>query len=171
MTLSRKKDCKQVFNAYFFFKSFLVSQGLAEYKVDTNIPPRGGSCDVTPKTGEGLDTIFTFSCSGWQDEHQPLTYEMFYSHPNKSLEHPVSSLNGVLFFFGPSLESYRAILPMGKEENNYSVNVAVIIRDAYGEYVDKNLQIQVKPVFNTDDAVDRRNLGFLNDFNINVTVV
>lgn len=126
-------------------KLFSASQGLAEYNIVTNIPPNGGSCDVTPKTGEELDTIFTFSCSGWQDEHQPLTYEMFYSHPNKSEEDPVSPLSGVLFFFGPSLESYRAILPMGKEENNYSVNVAVIIKDAYGEYVDKNLRIQVKP--------------------------
>jgi len=122
----------------------LASQGLAEYNIVTNIPPNGGSCDVTPKTGEELDTIFTFSCSGWQDEHQPLTYEMFYSHPNKSEGGPVSPLNGVLFFFGPSLESHRVILPMGKKENDYSVNVAVIIKDAYGEYVDKNLRIQVK---------------------------
>lgn len=126
---------------------FLVSQGLAEYNLVTNIPPKGGSCDVTPKTGEELDTIFTFSCSGWQDEHQPLTYEMFYSHPNKSEEYPVSPLNEVLFFFGPSLESHRAILPTGKKENNYSVNVTIVIRDAYGEYVDKKLRIQVKLAF------------------------
>lgn len=120
---------------------------MAEYNLVTNIPPKGGSCDVTPKTGEELDTIFTFSCGGWQDEHQPLTYEMFYSHPNKSEEYPVSPLNGVLFFFGPSLESHRAILPTGKKENNYSVNVTIVIRDAYGEYVDKKLRIQVKPAF------------------------
>lgn len=126
---------------------FLVSQGLAEYNLVTNIPPKGGSCDVTPKTGEELDTIFTFSCGGWQDEYQPLTYEMFYSHPNKSEEYPVSPLNGVLFFFGPSLESHRAILPTGKKENNYSVHVTIVIRDAYGEYVDKKLRIQVKPAF------------------------
>ena len=74
---------------------------------------------------------------------------MFYSHPNKSEEDPVSPLNRVLFFFGPSLESHRAILPMGKKENNYSVNVAVIIMDAYGEYVDKTLRIQVKPALVT----------------------
>ena len=72
---------------------------------------------------------------------------MFYSHPNKSEEHPVPPLNAVLFFFGPSLESHRAVLPMGKKENNYYVNVTVVIRDAYGEYVDKNLRIQVKPTF------------------------
>lgn len=120
---------------------------MAEYNLVTNIPPKGGSCDVTPKTGEELDTIFTFSCSGWQDDHQPLTYEMFYSHPNKSEEYPVSPLNEVLFFFGPSLESHRAILPTGKKENNYSVNVTIVIRDAYGEYVDKKLRIQVKPAF------------------------
>lgn len=120
---------------------------MAEYNLVTNIPPKGGSCDVTPNTGEELDTIFTFSCSGWQDEHQPLTYEMFYSHPNKSEEYPVSPLNGVLFFFGPSLESHRAILPTGKKENNYSVNVTIVIRDAYGEYVDKKLRIQVKLAF------------------------
>ena len=130
-------------------KLFLASQGLAEYSIFTNIPPKGGSCDVTPKTGEELDTIFTFWCSGWQDEHQPLTYEMFYSHPNKSEDDQVSPLNGALFFFGPSLESHRAIFPMGNKENNYSVNVAVIIRDAYGEYMDKNLRIQVKPALVT----------------------
>lgn len=74
---------------------------------------------------------------------------MFYSHPNKSEEDPVSSVNGVLFFFGPSLASHRAILPVGKKENNYSVNVAVIIRDAYGEFVGENLRIEVTPAFGT----------------------
>ena len=135
---------------------FSATQGLAEYNIVTNIPPKGGMCDVTPKTGEELDTIFTFSCSGWQDEHQPLTYEMFYSHLNKSEEDPVSSLNGVLFFFGPSLASHRAILPVGKKENNYSVNVVVIIRDAYGEVVGKNLWIQVKRALVTLKANEAR---------------
>lgn len=140
---------KKAVNKILTHSSFLIvaTQGLVEYNIATNIPPKGGSCDVSPKTGEELDTVFTFSCSGWRDEHQPLTFEMFYSHPNISEEDPVSHVSGELFFFGPSLENHGTILPMGKKENNYFVNVAVIIRDAYGEDVDKTLRIQVKPAF------------------------
>ena len=106
------------------------------------MPPTGGKCYVTPNAGEELDTIFTFSCSEWQDEHQPLTYEMFFSHPNETLE-PSSYQNSVLFFYGPSLVSHKAIFPVGKKNNDYFINIVVRIRDAYGEFVEKLLRIQV----------------------------
>ena len=127
----------------FSFNLFLASQGIAEYNINTNIPPKGGTCDVRPGAGEELETIFTFSCSGWHDEHQPLSYEMFYSHPIAS-KVPGSFQNGVPFFFGPSLETgYKAVFPVGKKEDDYFINIVVIIRDAYGEFVDKTFQIQV----------------------------
>ena len=104
------------------------------------MPPKSGKCYVTPKAGEELDTIFTFSCSGWQDEHQPLTYEMFFSRPTSE---PSSHQNSVLFFFGPSLATHKAIFPVGKKKDDYFINIAVRIRDAYGEFVEEKLQIQV----------------------------
>lgn len=66
---------------------------------------------------------------------------MFYFYLNKSEEYLVFFLNGVLFFFGFLLESYRVIFLIGKKENNYFVNVIIVIRDVYGEYVDKKFWI------------------------------
>ena len=106
------------------------------------MPPKGGKCYVVPNAGEELDTIFNFSCSGWNDEHQPLNYEMFFSHPTETLE-PSSHQNSVLFFFGPSLASHKAIFPVGKKKDDYFINIAVRIRDAYGEFVEEKLRIQV----------------------------
>lgn len=121
---------------------FSETQGLAEYHVITNQPPKGGQCDVTPKTGKELDTSFTFWCSGWQDEHEPLTYEMFYSHPRDSKD-PGSSQNGVLFFFGPSLTKSAFLFPAGNEEDDHFIDILVIIKDAHGESAEDKLQIKV----------------------------
>lgn len=125
-------------------KSYTLSevQGFAEYSIQTNNPPKDGSCEVKPITGEELKTRFRFSCSGWQDEHEPLTYEMFYSYPRDSKD-PSSSQNGVLFFLGPSVESAEILFPAGKEEDRHLIDIVVKIKDAYGEFVQDNLTIKV----------------------------
>ena len=71
---------------------------------------------------------------------------MFYSHPGESKE-PGSPQNGVLFFFSPSLAGHKAMLPVGKKEDDYLVNVVMVIKDAYGEFTDKMLRIQVLLLF------------------------
>lgn len=124
------------------FNLFSGAQGFAEYNIITNQPPKGGTCDVTPKTGEELETRFSFSCSGWQDEHEPLNYEMFYSHPRDSKD-PSSAENGVLFFYGPSLTKAEFLFPAGKEGDGHIIEVMVTIKDAYGEAVENKLQIKV----------------------------
>lgn len=131
------------FRLHKFCFLFSEAQGFAEYNIITNQPPTGGTCDVTPKTGEELETRFTFSCSGWQDEHEPLTYEMFFSHPSDSNKDPGSSPNGVLFFFGPSLAKAEFSFTAGKEEEDRLIEIVVVIKDAYGESVENKLQIQV----------------------------
>ena len=71
---------------------------------------------------------------------------MFYSHPAESKE-PGYSQNGVMFFFGPSLAGHKAMLPAGKQEDDFFINVVVVIKDAYGEFADKVLRIQVLLLF------------------------
>lgn len=48
--------------------------GFASYERKANSKPINGTCDVTPKTGHALNTTFKITCSGWQDEDQPLLY-------------------------------------------------------------------------------------------------
>ena len=40
-----------------------------------------GSCDVNPKNGSAVVDEFTITCSGWQDDHQPLSY-VYYTVQN-----------------------------------------------------------------------------------------
>lgn len=67
---------------------------------------------------------------------------MFYSYPRDSKD-PSSSQNGVLFFFGPSVESAEILFPAGKEEDRHLIDIVVKIKDAYGEFVQDNLTIKV----------------------------
>lgn len=39
-----------------------ITTGTSSYVFTTNVPPQGGSCDVTPSEGTALKTEFTITC-------------------------------------------------------------------------------------------------------------
>ncbi|GFR76000.1 polycystic kidney disease and receptor for egg jelly-related protein [Elysia marginata] len=41
----------------------------ASTSIFPDLPPYGGTCDVTPKSGRAVDTMFKFSFPGWKDEY------------------------------------------------------------------------------------------------------
>ena len=78
---------------------------------------------------------------------------MFFSHPADA-KVPGSSQNGELFFFGPSLVHQEKLLPVGKDEDDYVVNVVVLIKDAYGEFSKKALSVKVLLSFSGEKQWD-----------------
>ena len=65
----------------FTLASFLPSPGSASalsLTISVNSPPILGNFAISPETGIELSTLFTFSCSQWQDENLPLQYQFSY---------------------------------------------------------------------------------------------
>ena len=67
---------------------------------------------------------------------------MFITHPAEG-KVPGSPRNGELVFFGPSLQGQEVLLPVGKDEARYFINVVVLIKDAFGEFSKITLPVQV----------------------------
>lgn len=40
-----------------------------------NLPPKGGTCTISPKSGLAMNTSFTIACKDWSDVDLPLTYK------------------------------------------------------------------------------------------------
>ena len=45
---------------------------------DTNTAPENGTCSATPINGEAMYTYFKFTCLGWNDKDQPLSYHFMF---------------------------------------------------------------------------------------------
>lgn len=95
----------------------------ASIDVVTNEIPRPGVITVVPSAGMALDTDFTFAAISWADPDLPLTFTFAFSD-----------------VFGTSLTLQsqsqlsfgRSQLPMGDENNNYRLRVAVVVYDSIG---------------------------------------
>ena len=106
----------------------------AEYSVRTDMPPRGGSCVVSPSEGVVIETQFQISCADWTDEDSPLWYEFFLSHP----------VHGpLLLFYGWMPDSVGLFLPAGLKENDFNVDLFVKITDVLGSHRTVPLQAKV----------------------------
>ena len=105
-----------------------------------NEPPKGGSCSVSPSIGTSLDTSFQFSCADWKDSDQPLTYEFFYK-----------SKSGKPESLGVGLKADRNVtLPPGSEENNFSLDLSVIISDSLK--ATESFEMKVKVRYNSGSS-------------------
>jgi len=52
-------------------------QGMSFLDLELNTAPTGGSCTVSPLSGVSTKTLFTVSCTGWNDVNGILTYQFF----------------------------------------------------------------------------------------------
>lgn len=103
------------------------------YKFDTNSLPFGGTCDVDKRQGEALKTLFTFKCSGWNDEDKPLNYKFLH---NSSDGTEITLQSGYA-------SKASATLPVGDEKQHYTVQVLVIITDFLGSSVWTAISVKV----------------------------
>ncbi|XP_070548690.1 polycystin-1-like protein 2 isoform X2 [Ptychodera flava] len=115
-----------------------------EFAFTTNLPPYGGNCILSPKTGYALDTKFVISCSSWYDEgdlaDRPdddvyASTELTYSFFTMSQGSPTRTL----IQNGNRTQTGGNLFGLG--------NLTVIARvsDKYGEYIEQNFFVQVMP--------------------------
>jgi len=80
-----------------------------------------GNCTITPEVGTVIADTFMMSCSGWQDQHLPLTYEFYLKQ------------DGVKAPLCNSFQLYcNEPLPMGDAANNFVLEIFVSISDRHG---------------------------------------
>ena len=102
----------------------LKNKGKVTTVVKVNKPPKNGSCDVQPKDGYALETVFEVSCGGFKDEDPPLAYEFFFTKDGGKTNESL----------GYGLQSSRSsiLLPNGLEEHNSTINFSVKVFDNLG---------------------------------------
>ncbi|XP_039236742.1 polycystic kidney disease protein 1-like 2 [Pipra filicauda] len=117
--------------------------GEGMYLVSTVPPPGIPACAVSPEQGSVL-TTFRVSCSapGSVGSSQPspnrqLTY-CFYLKPNSLLD------------CSPDPELFPAYLPLGEEENNFIVHVTITVSNSFGDTVQTNASVKVRPADGMD---------------------
>jgi hypothetical protein len=127
-----------------------------------NSAPLPGTFRVSPDTGYALIDNFVFSCSGWQSDHLPLTYQFSY----------LSQAEIKLIVRSSSILSYTSsILPSGSSNTNRSV---ICVADVFDSLAANRTVITSVKVLSSDNLIfSQQNLptvtGKINE-NLNTTV-
>ena len=93
-------------------------------------PGSSGAITVAPAFGFGLDTPFSIVASGWQDTDLPLQYSFSYTILGAAAGPPVTVAS-----YSPAPFA-TATLPAGLPAANYTLNVTVLVKNAYGAVAD-----------------------------------
>ena len=89
----------------------------------TALPPRGGDCSITPPSGILLETNFSLSCSNWESDNTPLSYQFQYRLEN--------GLYNVLYR-GVNNNITTSWIPPGNSTDNFTVKVNATVTDDFG---------------------------------------
>ena len=104
------------------------TEGYAVFDFETAGAPHSGYCTPSVDEGVSLETEFTFKCFDWQDTNA-LTYEFQHG------EEPIS--------YGSSPKSVSTVLPAGVPEDDYQLQINIVIKNAVGVAVVVNLVVKV----------------------------
>lgn len=110
------------------------TEGFAVLDFETSGAPHSGYCTSSVTEGVVLETEFTFKCFDWQDTN-PLTYEFQLG------EEPIS--------YGRSPKSATTVLPAGAPEDDYKLQINVVVKNAVGVAVVVNLFVKVTKLMKT----------------------
>ena len=107
------------------------AEGFAVLDFETAGAPHSGYCTPTVREGVSLETKFTFRCFDWQDP-TALTYEF------QLEDEPIS--------YGSSPQSVSTGLPAGSPEDDYQLQINIVIKNAAGVAVVINLVVKVSSI-------------------------
>ena len=110
------------------------AEGFAVLEFKTAEEPHSGYCTSSVSEGVSLETEFTFECFEWQDKSLPITYEFHLGNE------PIS--------YGISPKSVSTVLPVGLPDDDYKLQINIIIKNAVGVAVKQTLHVKVSALFN-----------------------
>ena len=119
---------KSKYSLTLFVTSPEGAEGFAVLDFETAGAPHSGYCAASATEGVSLETEFTFKCFDWQDTNT-LTYEFQLG------EEPI--------FYGSSPQSVSTVLPAGYQEDDYQLQINIVIKNAVGVAVVMNLFVKV----------------------------
>ncbi|XP_041369822.1 polycystic kidney disease and receptor for egg jelly-related protein-like [Gigantopelta aegis] len=181
---------------YVFRLSVSTQKGItenADYKIETNTPPGGGSCFISPKSGRALFTHFKVSCSGFTDIHLPLTYNIYLISEDTTglsqvflnmeninrvyvnqylsrygyliMHQAVLPISENMVYHGVKSSVDSLILPQGLKELEFKQTLIVSVKDSLETRTLVSLSVQVFSPLDGDE--DR--LKLLEEFARNIT--
>ncbi|GAB5358680.1 hypothetical protein AAMO2058_000479100 [Amorphochlora amoebiformis] len=112
---------------------------------ETNRPPSGGSCDVSPRFGYVQVTDFTAVCSNWIDIDAPLRYQ-FESFDNSTAKSSI--------FCTYQTPTY-CVMSLAPSPSSDNTTVKITVQDSLGSEADPvyiPVMVQFKETFNSADA-------------------
>ena len=104
-------------------------EGLSVLDFETAGAPHGGYCTASVHEGVSLQTVFTFSCFDWQDTSSPLNYDF--------------QLGEELISYGSSPNSAPTVLPAGSQQDDYYLQINIVVKNAVGVSVVVSLLVKV----------------------------
>uniref|UniRef100_A0A8B9P8Q1 Polycystic kidney disease protein 1-like 2 n=1 Tax=Apteryx owenii TaxID=8824 RepID=A0A8B9P8Q1_APTOW len=107
--------------------------GEETYLVSMVPPPLIPECAVSPKEGSVL-TTFTVSCS---------TSLLLYVPSKHCYCNPIFLISDSLLHCGPDPELFPVYLPLGDEENNFILHMAITVSNNFGDTVQTNASVKV----------------------------
>ena len=100
-----------------------VLRRMNAYDYSIAIPPTGGNCSISPPSGISLKTDFNLSCSNWESDNTPLSYQFQYRLEN--------GLYSVLYR-GVNKNISTSWIPPGNSTDNFTVKVIATVTDNFG---------------------------------------
>ncbi|KAK9530722.1 hypothetical protein VZT92_012210 [Zoarces viviparus] len=124
--------------------------GSASLTILPNNPPHGGLCDLSPESDiRLLETVVTYSCSGWRDEESrasQLIYT-FQAAPCQS----TGTVCPLLTLYRGTRSTFGSLVPMGspgRERNASVITVTLLVEDHLGAKVialNRTLTVETPP--------------------------
>ncbi|XP_028402422.1 sperm receptor for egg jelly-like [Dendronephthya gigantea] len=113
--------------------------GELRYTMLMNNAPKEGECDIQPKTGVAMTTMFNLTCMNWTDPDPPINYE--FSYKLKDVK---------TVFFSATLRTSQILvarenLPIGDPNRNNEIDIYVNIKDRFEGETELHFIVKVDP--------------------------
>ncbi|XP_014734619.1 PREDICTED: polycystic kidney disease and receptor for egg jelly-related protein [Sturnus vulgaris] len=112
-----------------------------------NIPPRDGTCNISPHYGIAFLTKFVVKCRGFYDSHSPLTYKVIVASnipETTTVTSVVENTFGPILYYGSEPKTPPSFLPVGHPSHKYALTLYIQVRDSIGAFTQVSLRVHVK---------------------------